>query len=102
MSDTVGSLVDKLCTVDMKMYNNQELFYELRKMTFEDFKEKYWNTEDGAQRLWETFKKACDLNLQRNQLIDEIDQKVLEIVEAKLSGEDLDSGKFIQRKHKTY
>jgi len=56
MSDTLGSLIDKLCTVD----------------------------------------------LQRNQFMDEIDQKVVEIVSDAVSGEDLDSGKHIQRKHKTY
>ena len=40
--------------------------------------------------------------MQRNEIIDEVDQKVVEMIEAKLSGEDLDAGKFIQRKHKTY
>ena len=68
----------------------------------EGFKEKYWNTEDGAEKLWMTFKKSCDLNAQRNQLIDEIDEKVVELVNDKLSGDELDDGKHIQRKHKTY
>lgn len=102
MADTLGSLVDKLTTVDLKMWNNQELLYEIRKMTFEEFKEKFFTTEDGAEKLWSWLKKACDLNLQRNQLIDEIDEKVVEIVKSQNSGEELDSGKFIQRKHKTY
>lgn len=47
-------------------------------------------------------KKCCDLNVQRNQLIDEVDEKLIEIIESSLSGEDLDIGKYIQRKHKTY
>jgi len=102
MADTLGSLVDKLTTIDLKMWNNQELLYEIRKMTFEEYKETYFETEDGAKKLWESLKKACDLNVQRNQLIDEVDEKVVEIVKASMSGEDLDSGKFIQRKHKTY
>jgi hypothetical protein len=102
MSDTLGSIIDKLITADLKMWNNQELLYEIRRMTFDEFKEKYWATEDGAERLWKYLKKACDLNLQRNALIDEIDEAVVEVVKAAQSGEDLDNGKFIQRKHKTY
>ena len=30
MADTLGSLVDKLCTVDLKMWNNQEFLYKIR------------------------------------------------------------------------
>ena len=102
MADTLGSLIDKLTTVDLKMWNNQELLYEIRRMTFEEYKSKYFDTEEGAENLWKCLKKCCDLNVQRNQLIDEVDEKVVEIVKSSLSGEELDSGKFIQRKHKTY
>jgi hypothetical protein len=102
MADTLGGLIDKLCTVGLKMWNNQEILYEIRRMTFDEFKEKYWKTEDGAECLWACLKKACDLNCQRNQLIDEVDEKVIEMVEAANCGERLDDGKFIQRKHKTY
>jgi len=101
MADTLGGLIDKLFTIDMKMWNNQEFIYEIRRMTFEEYKAKYFS-ENGAQILWESLQKACDLNVQRNQLIDEIDEKVVEMVGAAQSGEELDSGKFIQRKHKTY
>jgi hypothetical protein len=102
MADTLGTLVDKLTTVGLKMWNNQELLYEIRRMTFEEYKEKYFNSEDGANELWKVLKKACDLNVQRNQLINEVDEKILEIINAKLSGEELDNGKFLQRSHKTY
>ena len=102
MSDTLGSLIDKLNTIDLKMWNNQELLYEIRRMSFDEYKTKYFNNLDGAELLWESLKKACDLNIQRNQLIDEIDEKIVEIVRASLSGSELDNGKFIQRKHKTY
>jgi len=102
MSDTLGNLVDKLTTVDLKMWNNQELLYEIRRMTFDEYKSKYFDTENGAQLLWDSLKKACDLNVQRNQLINEIDSKIIEIVDAKLNGEELDNGKFLQRAHKTY
>jgi len=102
MADTLGSLVDKLTTVDLKMWNNQEMLYEIRRMTFEEYKAKYFESEDGAQKLWECLKRACDLNIQRNQLIDEVDEKIVEIIKDAVNGEELDSGKFIQRKHKTY
>lgn len=102
MADTLGGLIDKLFTIDTKMWNNQEMIYEIRRMSFDEYKQKYFNNEDGAVDLWNCLKKACDLNVQRNQLIDEIDEKVIEIIKSAVSGEDLDSGKFIQRKHKTY
>ena len=102
MADTLGGIIDKLVTIDLKMWDNQEILYEIRRMTFDEFKEKYWSKEDGAHLLWDCLKKCCDLNVQRNALIDEVDEKIVEMVQASTSGKDLDSGKFIQRKHKTY
>jgi len=84
------------------MWNNQELLYEIRRMDFEEYKQKYFSSEEGAKNLWLILKKACDLNVQRNQLINEVDEKVIEIINAKISGEELDNGKFLQRSHKTY
>lgn len=100
--DTLGSLVDKLCTVDLKMWNNQELLYEIRRMNYEQFKAKYGQNEEGLQELWETLKRACDLNVQRNVLIDEIDERVIALVTQARAGETLDDGRNVQRKHKTY
>ncbi len=79
MADTLGNVIDKLVTVDMKMWTNQELLYEIRRMTFDEYKSKYFNDEEGAQKLWETLKKATDLNVQRNQLINEVDEKIIEM-----------------------
>ncbi len=101
MSDTVGSLIDKLFTVDMKLWNSQEFLYQIRRMTFDEFKEKYFISDAGANILWDSLKKTCDLNVQRNQLIDEIDELVVEIIGYKTSENDLDVSKFIQHKHKT-
>ena len=101
MADTFGGLIDKLITADLKMWNNQEIFYEIRKMSFDQFKEKYFNVE-GAEKLWAILKKLADLNMQRNVLIDEVDEKLVAIIKQAISGEDLDDGKNIQRKHKTY
>jgi hypothetical protein len=100
--DTLGGIVDKLITVDLKMWNNQEIFYTIRKMSFDEYKEKFFKTEDGAKELWEQLKKCCDLNVQRASLVDELDTKLIEIIKASINGEDLDNGAFIQRKHKTY
>ena len=100
MADTIGTLIDKLTTVDLKMWNTQELLYEIRKMTFEQYKSTYFDTEDGAKLLWERLKNATDLNAQRNILIDEIDLKLLEVIRAVVNGDDL--MKYIQLKHKTY
>ncbi len=102
MADTLGNVIDKLITVDMKMWNNQELLYEIRSMTFDEYKKKYFDNEDGAKLLWETLKKGTDLNVQRNQLINEVDEKIIEMLNSKLSGEELDNGKYLQRSHKTY
>jgi hypothetical protein len=102
MADTLGTLIDKLITVDMKMWNNQEFLYEIRKMSFDEYRQKYFEATDGAELLWDKLKKACDLNVQRNQLINEIDTKIIEMVDAKSDGEELDNGKFLQRAHKTY
>jgi hypothetical protein len=77
MADTLGNVIDKLVTVDMKMWDNQELLYDIRRMSFDEYKKKYFNNEEGANLLWETLKKACDLNVQRNQLINEVDSKII-------------------------
>ena len=55
MSDTFGSLIDKLFTVDMKMWNNQDVLYEIRNMTFDEYKEKYFEDEaklPGLHIVW--------------------------------------------------
>lgn len=95
MSETLGSIVDRLITVDMKMWDNQEFLYEIRKMSFEEFQQKMEDAE-LVRDLWDILKKACDLNVQRNVLIDDLDTKLIEIIESD------DREKYIQRKHKTY
>lgn len=102
MADSLGSLIDKMITIDMKMWNNQEILYKIRKMSFEEYKQEYFLSEDGAIKLWEVLKKACDLNVQRNQIINEVDQKIIDMLEHFHSGKELDNGSFIQRSHKTY
>lgn len=101
MADTIGSLIDKLFTVDTKMWYNQELLYKIRKMTFAEFFKNY-NSEENLFKLWEILKKCCDLNYQRNSLIEEIDKKLVEMIETSKSVESLYNEQFIQKAHKTY
>ena len=82
--DTTSSLIDKLITINLKIRFNQQSL-ELHK----NFPEKSYNL----------FQAIADLYLQREQLILEITQVFSEITQANT---DLDNGKYIQRKHKTY
>lgn len=100
--DTLGGLVDKISIVNLKMWNNQEILYDIRRMSFEEFKERFIKDDDKVLELFESLKKSCDLNVQRNALIDEFDIKLIEIIKSGLNGEDLDNGSNIQRKHKSY
>lgn len=102
VADTLGSLIDKLATTNQKMFVNQELLYEIRRMSFDEYKARYFADENGAKLLWETLKKACDLNVQRSALVSEVDTKIIEMIRAALAGKDLDDGAFLQRPHKTY
>lgn len=97
MSDTLGSLIDKLITIDMKMWHNQEFLYEVRRMSFEEFEKKFCATLESKKSLYDSIKKCCDLNYQRNQLIDEIDQYMANIYGGSIKVDDI-----VQHKHKTY
>ena len=77
------------------MWYAQEDLYKIMKMEYEQFLERYGIPDSGgAMELYASLQKALDLNLQRNDLIDEIDKKVEGMVE-KGEGD-------VQRKHKTY
>jgi hypothetical protein len=102
MSDTIGSLVDKLITADLKMWNNQEIYYEIRHMDFAEFKQRYLSEEKDQEDIFNCFKKVADLNVQRNNIIDEIDEKIVEIIKDGVSGKDIDLEGYIQKKHKSY
>lgn len=101
MSDTLGSLIDKLATINQKMFMVQEQLYAIRRMNFEEFKIEYCNDDIGMKKLFDAFKKSCDLNVQRQQIILEVDKKIVEMIETSKK-ENLDNGSFIQDQHKTY
>lgn len=102
MSDTLGSLIDKLATINNKMFLAQEELYIVRRMSFDEFKVSYGSSEEGLKKLYECFKKSCDLNVQRQAIILEVDKKLIEIVSSAVKGEDLNNGTFVQDQHKTY
>ncbi len=83
--DTFSSLVDKLITINLKIYYNQNLL------------EKYIKS---AEDSWKTLQNIADLYIQREQLILEITEIFNNIIGDNKLG--LDINKFIQRKHKTY
>jgi len=92
--DNLGALVDKLVTVGQKMWWNQEDLYEIRRMTSEEFAEK-WG--DRPEELHALIQRACTLNVQRANLMDEIDTYLKDVVTGKIREDQLS---FEQ--HKTY
>jgi hypothetical protein len=102
MSDTIGSLIDKLITVDMKLWDAQGIVYEIRKMSLEEFKAKYYKDEEGFVKFYEYLNKATNLNLQRNNIIDELDDKLLDMLKEAQNGSDLDLKGYVQKKMKVY
>jgi hypothetical protein len=97
---TLGGLIDQLQIINTKMFERQNDLYVIRRMSFDEFKECY-NSEAKMRELHNTFKVACDLNVQRANVTDEIDEFVVKLVENIQAG-TVDTSKLIQRKHKTY
>ena len=60
MAETMGSLVDKLCTVGMKLWAIQDKVH--------------WAADHAGGLDPDTTKKLKDLNHQRNRLMTEIDE----------------------------
>jgi hypothetical protein len=102
MADTIGSLIDKVCTVNQKMFLAQEDIYVVRKMSFEEFRATFGSNDEQLKKIYNIFQKATDLNVQRQAMILELDKKIIEVVSAAMKGEDLDNGVFVQDQRKTY
>jgi hypothetical protein len=102
MADTLGSLIDKLATINNKMFMAQEDLYQIRRMSFEEFKTTFGDSDEKLRKVYEYFKKATDLNIQRQAIILEVDKKMIEVIVAAVKNEDLDNGSFVQDQHKTY
>lgn len=103
MADSIGSLVDKLATVNQKLFINQEFLHEIRRMKhFDEFAAKFLATDVDRRALYGFLQKVVDLNIQRTSLVNEVDAKVIEMIRAGLEGRELDDGANLQRAHKTY
>lgn len=102
MADSIGSLCDKIATVNEKLFRAQSDLYQVRKMSFEEFKETFGTSDEKLNVLYEYFKKATDLNLQRQANILELDVKLVKLIKDIVNGEDIDNGSVIQNQHKTY
>jgi len=98
--ETIGSIVDRLATINNKMFMEQEKLYVIKRMTFKEFKNKY-NNENTLKELYDYFQKCAILNLQRNSAIDEIDTRLVQMIKDCVSGKELDDGSNIQLKCKT-
>lgn len=92
--ETLGSLVDKLCIANIRMWHLQEELYAIRRMTPQEFKAKYGKQLDVLHGL---LQKSADVNLLRNSLIDEIDILVVDVVTGKRKPKDL-----ARPQHKSY
>jgi hypothetical protein len=94
MADTVGQLVDKLSIVNNKMWYSQDIVYEIRRMSTDEFV-KHWSQDlEGLHKL---IKRCTDLNVQRTRLMDEIDQRLTDAITGKLSPDKLQA-----KQHKMY
>jgi hypothetical protein len=88
MAETVGMLIDRLSITNLKMWYIQDILYEIRRMTFEQFKEKY-GSDDGMKKLYDIFKDACELNYQRNVLVSQVDSLLVRMIIEGAAGKDL-------------
>lgn len=100
MSDTAGSLVDKLATVNNKMFFNQEFLYEIRRMTEDEFVMKYLSDADKRD-LYIKLCKVVDLNLQRQALILEYDKLLVNMILDVMKDKEVASAKYVVDQHKT-
>lgn len=93
--ETPAQTIDRLITVDLKMWHNQEFLYAIRRMAFAEFHAKY----GGNEELYGILKKCCDLNVQRNELIRDADKALVALVKAAVAG---NTEGYVQEPHKTY
>jgi len=77
---TIGYTIDALIQADMEMWDLQDWLYFVRKLSLNEFKVAYFADEEEVELFWKTFKEACDTNLKRNDLIDEVDEALLKLL----------------------
>lgn len=99
--ETIGAIIDRLCTANNKMFNEQEKLYFIKRMSFDEFKETYGSNDEKLKELHSYFTLATILNLQRNAAIDEIDVRLVNMIKDCVAGKELDNGANIQLKMKS-
>jgi hypothetical protein len=102
MAETLGSAIDKLATINNKLFLQQELIYEIKRMSFDLFCLAF----DAAptvksKMLYDGLQKLSDLNIQRTALVNEVDAKIIQLIKDGVAGKELDDGANLQRAHKT-
>lgn len=68
MSESFGTLVDRLITLDMKVWHVQDWVYKAAAMPPAEF------ARMGHAEIQGQLKKLADLNIERNRAMTEIDQ----------------------------
>lgn len=74
MAETLGSLVDKLCVTNLKLWHVQEDVYRYQKMSREEYEQV---PAAESKQAWD---RLAQLNLDRNALMTEIDECFAEAV----------------------
>lgn len=74
-TDTLSDLIYKLSCTTNQMWYSQDILYKIRFMDAPTFMKEYGS---NAVELHKILKRACDLNVQRANLMDAIDLKLLE------------------------
>ena len=74
--DSLAQLISKLSYTVNQMWTGQDVLYRIRFMTKEQFLAEY-----GSKpiELHDILKRACDLNVQRANLMDAIDKEIMRI-----------------------
>ena len=75
MADTIGSLIDKLAIVNIKIWHVQESAYEYAAMSEDDY------AEASISETHAAWKKLANLNLERSVLITELDEALARAID---------------------
>jgi hypothetical protein len=93
--DTPGALFDKLAIVTTRMWHAQDDLYRFRRMGSEEWTKEFGEDPDKVRKI---LSRACELNLQRNQIMDEIDNLMVNMLNMSVE----ERKKLYQPKHKMY
>jgi hypothetical protein len=74
--DSIAQLISKLSYTVNQMWTGQDVLYRIRFMTKEQFLAEY---SKKPIELHDILKRACDLNVQRANLMDAIDKEIMKV-----------------------